>query len=106
MIKFKLGVVPMLNFRYIHILPSLSLLIMLVGSMGCSSSNHDSGSGNLSVYSESWGSTSGAEPRYVYVAKPEEIFDFCRAKGLMLRRLSTCAGGKGCNQFVFDKRGA
>ncbi len=38
------------------------------------------------------------------VAKPEEIFDFYRDRGLTLRRLTTCAGGKGCNQFVFDRR--
>ncbi len=37
------------------------------------------------------------------VAKPEQIFDFFRARGLVLRRLNTCAGGLGCNQFVFDR---
>ena len=36
------------------------------------------------------------------VAKPEQIFDFYRDKGLELRRLTTCAGGLGCNQFVFE----
>lgn len=35
------------------------------------------------------------------VAKPEEIFAFYRARGFELRRLLTCAGGLGCNQFVF-----
>lgn len=35
------------------------------------------------------------------VAKPEEIFDFFRAKGYRLERMKTCAGGTGCNQFVF-----
>jgi 2-polyprenyl-6-hydroxyphenyl methylase/3-demethylubiquinone-9 3-methyltransferase len=35
------------------------------------------------------------------VAKPEEIFEFFRARGFELRRLKTCAGGKGCNEFVF-----
>ena len=35
------------------------------------------------------------------VAKPEEIFDFFRARGFELRRLKTCAGGYGCNEFVF-----
>jgi 2-polyprenyl-6-hydroxyphenyl methylase/3-demethylubiquinone-9 3-methyltransferase len=37
------------------------------------------------------------------VAKPEEIFDFCRARGLRLERLYTCAGGHGCNEFVFSR---
>lgn len=35
------------------------------------------------------------------VAKPEEIFDFYRKHGFELRRLITCAGGLGCNQFIF-----
>jgi len=35
------------------------------------------------------------------VAKPEQIFDFCKARGFRLERLQTCAGGLGCNQFVF-----
>ncbi len=38
------------------------------------------------------------------VAKPEEIFDFSRDRGFVLRRLKTCAGGIGCNEFVFEKR--
>jgi 2-polyprenyl-3-methyl-5-hydroxy-6-metoxy-1,4-benzoquinol methylase len=37
------------------------------------------------------------------VATPEQVFDFCRARGFTLRRLQTCAGGLGCNQFVFDR---
>lgn len=37
------------------------------------------------------------------VAKPEEIFDFCRAKGHQLERLKTCGGGLGNNEFVFVK---
>lgn len=36
------------------------------------------------------------------VAKPEEIFDFCRQRGFILERLKTCAGGIGCNEFVFN----
>ncbi len=36
------------------------------------------------------------------VATPEQIFDFYRARGFTLRRLRTCAGGLGCNEFVFD----
>lgn len=37
------------------------------------------------------------------VAKPEEIFDFYHAKGFCLEKLKTCAGGLGCNQFVFTR---
>jgi 2-polyprenyl-3-methyl-5-hydroxy-6-metoxy-1,4-benzoquinol methylase len=36
-------------------------------------------------------------------AKPEEIFDFYRARGFSLDRLLTCGGGHGCNQFVFRR---
>lgn len=39
------------------------------------------------------------------VAKPEEIFDFFRSHGFDLIRLKTCAGGLGCNEFVFQYRG-
>lgn len=35
------------------------------------------------------------------VAKPEEIFDFFRERGFDLQRLKSCAGGHGCNEFVF-----
>lgn len=35
------------------------------------------------------------------VARPEQVFDFCRARGFELRKLKTCAGGHGCNEFVF-----
>jgi 2-polyprenyl-6-hydroxyphenyl methylase/3-demethylubiquinone-9 3-methyltransferase len=35
------------------------------------------------------------------VARPEAIFHFCRDRGLALRKLKTCAGGPGCNEFVF-----
>jgi 2-polyprenyl-3-methyl-5-hydroxy-6-metoxy-1,4-benzoquinol methylase len=38
------------------------------------------------------------------VAKPEDVFDFYRARGFQLDRLKTCAGGHGCNEFVFAKR--
>jgi 2-polyprenyl-3-methyl-5-hydroxy-6-metoxy-1,4-benzoquinol methylase len=37
------------------------------------------------------------------VAKPEAVFNACRAKGFQLIRLATCRGGLGCNQFVFQK---
>jgi 2-polyprenyl-6-hydroxyphenyl methylase/3-demethylubiquinone-9 3-methyltransferase len=36
------------------------------------------------------------------VAKPERVFAFCRERGLILERLSTCGGTSGCNEFVFE----
>ena len=38
------------------------------------------------------------------VAKPEEIFSFYHARGFELKKMTTCGGGLGCNQFVFIKR--
>jgi 2-polyprenyl-6-hydroxyphenyl methylase/3-demethylubiquinone-9 3-methyltransferase len=38
------------------------------------------------------------------VARPEQVFDFFRARGFQLDRLITCGGGLGCNQFVFRRR--
>jgi len=35
------------------------------------------------------------------VATPEAIFEFCGARGFVLRRLKTCGGGLGCNEFAF-----
>ena len=37
------------------------------------------------------------------VAKPEEIFQFCRRRGFHLVELVTCGGRMGCNEFVFTK---
>lgn len=37
------------------------------------------------------------------VAKSEDIFDFFHNRGFDLRRLRTCGGGLGCNEFVFQK---
>ena len=37
------------------------------------------------------------------VAKPEVIFNFYRDRGFRLEQLKTCAGGHGCNEFVFNK---
>lgn len=37
------------------------------------------------------------------VAKPEEIWHFYRERGFLLEELTTCAGGHGCNEFVFKK---
>ena len=38
------------------------------------------------------------------VAKPEEIFSFFQEREFEIRRMKTCAGGKGCNEFLFQKR--
>lgn len=35
------------------------------------------------------------------VAKPEEVFAFCRDRGFRLQELKTSGGGLACNQFVF-----
>lgn len=37
------------------------------------------------------------------VAKPEEVFDRIRRLGFELRHLTTCAGGSGCNEYVFQR---
>jgi 2-polyprenyl-6-hydroxyphenyl methylase/3-demethylubiquinone-9 3-methyltransferase len=37
------------------------------------------------------------------VAKPEQMLDFYRARGFSLERMFTCAGGQGCNEFVFRR---
>jgi 2-polyprenyl-6-hydroxyphenyl methylase/3-demethylubiquinone-9 3-methyltransferase len=37
------------------------------------------------------------------MAKPELVFDFFRARGFELRRLGTCGGRHGCNEFVFSR---
>jgi 2-polyprenyl-6-hydroxyphenyl methylase/3-demethylubiquinone-9 3-methyltransferase len=37
------------------------------------------------------------------VAKPEEVFGFLQERGFQLDRLQTCAGGNGCNQYVFSR---
>jgi 2-polyprenyl-3-methyl-5-hydroxy-6-metoxy-1,4-benzoquinol methylase len=38
------------------------------------------------------------------VARPEELLDYFRPRGFELTSLKTCAGGIGCNEFVFAKR--
>ena len=40
------------------------------------------------------------------VAKPERVFTAVHEHGFELRRLTTCAGGIGCNEFVFERRSA
>lgn len=37
------------------------------------------------------------------VATPDEVFDFLHPRGFELRRLKTCAGGLGCNEFIFAR---
>ena len=37
------------------------------------------------------------------VAKPERVFAFYEQRGFSLKGLKTCAGGKGCNEFLFIK---
>lgn len=37
------------------------------------------------------------------VSKPEEIFDFYRARNYTLLKLKTCGRGHGCNEFVLEK---
>ena len=39
------------------------------------------------------------------VSKPEEIFSFYRKNGFTLCVLKTCAGGLGCNEYVFQHNG-
>jgi 2-polyprenyl-3-methyl-5-hydroxy-6-metoxy-1,4-benzoquinol methylase len=39
------------------------------------------------------------------VAKPEEVFGLVHPLGFELRHLKTCAGGIGCNEFVFERTG-
>lgn len=38
------------------------------------------------------------------VSRPEEVIQFCLERGMELRHLKTCGGGRGCNEFVFHKR--
>lgn len=38
------------------------------------------------------------------VATPEHIFDYYRQRGFTLDALKTCAGGIGCNEFVFVRQ--
>jgi len=38
------------------------------------------------------------------VSTPDEVFDFCRERGFTLTKLKCGYVGKGCNEFVFEKR--
>ncbi|HNP83605.1 MAG TPA: methyltransferase domain-containing protein [Nitrospira sp.] len=37
------------------------------------------------------------------VSKPDQIFDFYKSRDFKLITLKTCAGGLGCNEFVFQR---
>jgi 2-polyprenyl-3-methyl-5-hydroxy-6-metoxy-1,4-benzoquinol methylase len=37
------------------------------------------------------------------VSKPEEVFEFCKARGFKLQKLKTCGGKLGCNEYVFER---
>ncbi|WP_432837667.1 class I SAM-dependent methyltransferase [Dactylosporangium sp. CA-092794] len=39
------------------------------------------------------------------VARPEEVFRFITGRGFVLRHLTTCGGGIGCNEYVFERVG-
>jgi len=39
------------------------------------------------------------------VAKPEAILDFGLQRGFVLRRMTTCGGSLGCNEYVFVRTG-
>lgn len=38
------------------------------------------------------------------VAKPEDVFEFFKAKKFSLLFLKTCAGGVGCNEYIFQRQ--
>ena len=38
------------------------------------------------------------------VSTPDEVFDFCKARGFVLTKLKCGRVGLGCNEFVFEKR--
>ena len=38
------------------------------------------------------------------VAPPDRVFDFHRQRGFTLKKLKTCGGEKGCNEFVFTRK--
>jgi 2-polyprenyl-3-methyl-5-hydroxy-6-metoxy-1,4-benzoquinol methylase len=37
------------------------------------------------------------------VARPEQVFRFLRSRGFELRHMTTCGGGLGCNEYVFER---
>lgn len=52
----------------------------------------------MSIWYDAWDWLGG----YPFeVAKPEDIFDCYQSRGFTMRRLATCGGGHGCNEYVF-----
>jgi len=39
------------------------------------------------------------------VSKPDDVFNFCRARGFTITKLKCGNVGLGCNEFVFEKKG-
>ena len=38
------------------------------------------------------------------VAKPDEIFSFCKARNFVLEKLTTVGSSHGCNEYVFSRK--
>jgi len=38
------------------------------------------------------------------VSTPDQVFDFCKARGFQLTKLSCGNVGLGCNEFVFERK--
>lgn len=76
---------------------------MLAGRLGRSWREYDTNGRGMSPWRDvvDW---VGGYP--FEVAKPEEVFAFYQKKGFVLRNLKTCAGGLGCNEFVFKRGGS
>ncbi len=75
---------------------------MLKGHLGATLRNYDKSEGGRGM--SAWRDVVDWVGGYPFeVAKPEEIFDFYRDRGFRLDRLQTCAGGLGCNQYVFSR---
>lgn len=50
-----------------------------------------------------WGDWLGSYP--FKVTKAEEIFDRFQQKNFLLKKMKTCAGSLGRNEFVFERHG-
>jgi SAM-dependent methyltransferase len=70
--------------------------------------------GRLGEYAQSWRRTARGMDHWrdivdwvggypFEVARPEEVVDFSRARGLELTKLKTVGGALGCNEFVFRR---
>jgi SAM-dependent methyltransferase len=73
---------------------------LLKGQPGATAQNYSKGGRGMSPWRDvvDW---VGGYP--FEVARPEEIFNFYRDRDFRLDQLQTCAGGLGCNQFVFSR---